>query len=258
MKNRRLLLEMAKRDLSDRYAGQILGTVWSIIHPIAVISVFLFLFGVVFRVKAANVGVTFPADQAVYMLAGLIPWLVTAEVMSRSPGMVSGQAALVKQVVFPVEVLPIKMVIATLPTILIGITGLILYVALRFQTLPTSYLLLPFAIAILYIFLCGVSLMLSAAAIFFRDIKDIVQLYVLIGLYLAPIFYFMDWVPTKVRFILYLNPMTCFILMFHDVAYHGTLQSPLAWGAATGIALVSLVLGAWIFNHLKPQFGSYL
>jgi lipopolysaccharide transport system permease protein len=129
---------------------------------------------------------------------------------------------------------------------------------IRFHTLPMSYALLPVAIGILYVFLCGVSLLLSSVAIFFRDIKDIVQLYTLIGLYVAPIFYFMDWVPVKVRFVLYLNPMTYFILMFHDVAYHGTLQSPMVWGAATGIALASLLGGAWLFNHLKPQFGSYL
>lgn len=251
-------MEMAKRDLSDRYAGQILGAIWSIIHPIAVISVFLFIFGVVFRAKAANIGVDFPADQAVYMLAGLIPWIVASEVISRSSSVVSGQAELVKQVVFPIEVLPIKMVIASLPTVLIGFIGLILYVTIRFQTLPMSYLLLPLAVGILYVFLCGVAFLLSAIAIFFRDMKDIVQLYTLIGLYLAPIFYFMDWVPVKVRFVLYLNPMTYFILMFHDVAYHGTIQSPLVWGVATVIALTSLLGGAWIFSRLKPQFGSYL
>jgi lipopolysaccharide transport system permease protein len=258
MKNRRLLIEMAKRDLSDRYAGQILGAVWSIIHPVAVISVFLFLFGVVFRAKAANIGVDFPADQAVYMVSGLIPWIVASEVISRSTSVVAGQAALVKQVVFPIEVLPVKMVIASLPTVFIGFMGLILYVTIRFLTLPMSYLLLPPAAGIFYVFLFGLAFLLSAIGIFFRDIKDIVQIYTLIGLYLAPIFYFVHWVPVKVRFLLYLNPMTYFILMFHDVAYHGAIQSPLVWGVACIIAMMSLLGGAWIFTHLKPQFGSYL
>ncbi len=257
-KNRRLLMEMAKRDLSDRYSGQILGMAWSFIHPVATIGVFLFIFGAVFQAKAANVGVDFPADHAVYMVSGLIPWLVVAEVMSRATASISGQAALVKQVVFPLEILPVKMVMATLPTMIIGFAGLTAYAAIRFGTLPASYLMLPAAAAILYVFLIGVAFMISAIAVFFRDLKDIVQLYTLLGLYLAPIFYFIDWIPESLRIVVYLNPIAYFIMIFHDLAYYGTIQSPSAWGAATALSLLSAVLGALLFSRLKPHFGSYL
>jgi len=249
---------MAKRDLSDRYSGQILGKIWGFVHPAATVSVFLFIFGVIFRAKAAGVGVTFPADHAVYMVSGLIPWLIVAEVISRASATVSGQAALVKQVVFPLEVLPVKMVIATLPTLVIGFAGLFAYVLIRFGTLPVSYLMLPVAVAILYVFLIGVAFMISAVAVFFRDLKDIVQLYTLLGLYLAPIFYFIDWVPEKARVVVYLNPVSYFIMMFHDVAYHGAAKSLSACGGAAMLSLIAVTLGAMLFNRLKPYFGTYL
>ncbi len=257
-KNRRLLMEMAKRDLSDRYSGQILGKVWGFVHPAATVGVFLFIFGAVFQAKASSVGVDFPADHAVYMVSGLIPWLVVAEVISRSSASISGNAALVKQVVFPLEILPVKMVMATLPTMIIGFAGLTAYVLIRFGTLPASYLMLPAAVAILYVFLIGVAFMISAIAIFFRDLKDIVQLYTLLGLYLAPIFYFINWVPENFRVVLYLNPVTYFVMIFHDLAYHGAIQSPPVWGAALVLSLLSVVLGALVFSRLKPHFGSYL
>jgi len=258
VRNRRLIGEMAKRDLADRYSGQILGIAWGFIHPIATVGVFLFIFGAVFRAKASAVSVEFPADHAVYMVSGLVPWLVAAEVMSRASTTVSGHAALVKQVVFPIEILPVKMVLATLPTMIIGFLGLIAYVLIRFGTLPVTFLTLPVAIVVLYVFLFGIAFMISAVAVFFRDLKDIVQLYAMLGLYLAPIFYFMDWVPDSLRVLVYLNPFTYFIGMFHDLAYYGTVQSPLGLAAALGLAVAAVLIGAALFGRLKPHFGSYL
>lgn len=107
--HRRLLLEMTRRDLTDRYAGQVLGALWAVINPVLTISVFVVIFGVIFRVKAVSLGVgTLPQDHTLYMLSGLIPWLVAADVIGRSPSLIVGQASLVKQVVFPLEVLPVK------------------------------------------------------------------------------------------------------------------------------------------------------
>ena len=255
-KHRRLLAEMTRRDLTDRYSGQILGASWALIHPLATIAVFLFIFGVVFSTKVTTVDI--PADHTVYMLSGLIPWLVASEVLSRAPSVIASQAALVKQVVFPLEVLPMKMVAATLPTMLIGFGGLICYVLLRFGTLPWSFLLLPLLAVVFYVFLSGVAFLLASVSIFFRDLKDLVSLYLLLGLYLAPIFYLSDWVPPAFRFVLYINPMTYFIMMFHDAVYFGALTNPGAWLLGIAIALFSFVAGAAVFVRLKPHFGSFL
>jgi lipopolysaccharide transport system permease protein len=154
VKHRRLLLEMARRDVSDRYAGQVLGTVWAIIHPVVTIAVFIFMFGVVFRTKV-DTGLDIPGDHTLYIMSGLVPWLVTADVLGRSSAIVSSQASLVKQVVFPVEVLPVKMVLATLPTFLIGFAGLLMYGLAVGRTSP-ALLLYPLAALPLYLFLIGV------------------------------------------------------------------------------------------------------
>lgn len=255
---RRLTLELARRDISDRYAGQVLGSVWALVHPIATISVFLFLFGVVFATKAAAIGWQVPSDHAVYLVSGIVTWLVATDVLARGPGIVTGQAALVKQVVFPLEVLPVKTVLATTPIMCIGLIGLTLYTLVTFHTLSAAYLLLPFCLVLLYVFLFGVAFLLSALGVFLADLRDIVQLYLLIGLYLAPVFYFMSWVPEKLRPILYLNPMTLYVECFHDAAYFGGIRDGGLWLAAAGVSALVFMAGALIFNRLKPQFGSFL
>jgi len=256
LKNRRLLFEMAKRDISDRYAGQLLGPIWAILHPVTTILIFIFIFAVVFRVKVDD-SLNIPGDHTLYIISGLIPWLVVADILGRSTFAVLGQASLVKQVVFPVEILPTKIVIASLPTFLIGFIGLLIY-ALIVGRFSPALLLFPVAGIPLYLFLFGVGFALSSIGIFLRDIKEFVQIYAMIGLYIAPIFYFMDWVPEKLRLLLYANPITFYIETFHDVAYYGEIRSLSIWVIATIIGLLSLWIGAAIFAKLKPHFGSYL
>jgi lipopolysaccharide transport system permease protein len=256
VKNKRLLLEMTKRDISDRYAGQILGSFWAVIHPVMMISVYVFMFGVVFRTKVDS-SITVPGDHTLYMLSGLVAWLVTADVLGRGSSIISGQAALVKQVVFPLEILPVKVVFSTLPTLCVGVLGLILYGVVGVGRAHWGFLLFPLAAVPLYLFLLGVAFLLSAVGVFLRDLKDIVQMYALIGLYVAPVFYFMDWVPKSIRAIIYLNPMTVFIECFHDAGYYGSMRTSV-WVVACVLGSASFLIGATLFARLKPQFGSHL
>lgn len=256
IKNRRLLLEMAKRDISDRYSGQVLGSIWAVVHPVMTIVVFIFMFAVVFRVKVDS-SLNIPGDHTLYMISGLVPWLVVADVLSRSSAIVSSQASLVKQVVFPVEILPVKMLLATLPTFLIGFAGLTIYGLLAGRS-SVALLLYPVAAVPLYLFLLGASFALSAIGVFLRDIKEVVQMYTLIGVYVAPIFYFMDWVPERLRFLVYLNPITMYVENFHDAAYYGGVRSWTVWLVALLVGAVTAWAGAMIFARLKPHFGSYL
>jgi lipopolysaccharide transport system permease protein len=256
IRNRRLLFEMAKRDISDRYSGQVLGVIWAVVHPVMTILVFIFMFAVVFRMKVDS-GLDIPGDHTLYMVSGIVPWLVVADILGRSSTIVSSQASLVKQVVFPVEILPVKMVLATLPTFLIGFAGLTIY-GLIVGRANSALLLYPLAAVPFYLFLLGASFALSAVGIFLRDTREFIQMYVLIGLYVAPIFYFMDWVPERLRLFIYLNPITMYVEMFHDAAYYGGIRSWTVWLAALFAGAIATWIGAMVFARLKPHFGSYL
>lgn len=255
-KNRRLLLEMTRRDIFDRYAGQVLGPVWAVFHPIVTICVFIFMFAVVFRVKA-DTNIDIPGDHTLYMLSGLVPWLVMADVLGRSTTIISSQASLVKQVVFPIEILPVKMVLATLPTFLIGTLGLFIY-ALFAGRMSPALLLYPLASLPFYLFLIGLAFILSALGVFLKDTKEFVQIYALIGMYMTPIFYFIDWVPTRVQLLLFLNPTTFFVEIFHDAVYYGGIRSWLTWFVAVMLSCIFSFLGASLFYRWKPHFGSFL
>lgn len=251
-----MLFELTKRDVSDRYAGQVLGGIWAVIQPVVTIGAFIFIFSTIFGLKTSGV-VDPPKDHTLYMLSGLIPWFVTSDVLSRSSTIVYSQAPLVKQVVFPIELLPVKMVLASLPTFFISFFLLLLYSI--FTSSATPFMLLyPISAIPLYLFLIGASLIFSSLAIFFRDVNELIKIYLLFGAYMSPIFFFKDWLPPAFRFAIYINPLTWLIQPFHDSAYYGSIQNYWIWRGAFLISILTLWAGAVIFSKLKPYFGSYL
>jgi lipopolysaccharide transport system permease protein len=114
------------------------------------------------------------------------------------------------------------------------------------------------AIALLYVFLIGVALGLAALGVYLRDLKDVIQLYTLVGLYLAPIFYTAEAIPGELRLLIYLNPITPFVMCFHEAAYYQMAGGPGPWLVSGAFAAGTLFIGAWLFDRLKPYFGTFL
>jgi lipopolysaccharide transport system permease protein len=104
-KHRVLTLHLARREVTDRYTGQVLGLLWTILHPLTLILVYVFVFRYVFRVTIGGSG-ALPFDYTTYLLAGVIPWLGFQDALARSSTVMTANANLVKQVIFPVEILP--------------------------------------------------------------------------------------------------------------------------------------------------------
>src|SRR5262245_20830817 len=205
--HRALTLEMARREILDRYAGQVLVMLWMIGHPLIQVAVYIFIFQFVFQIRIDTTG-RLPLDYTAYLLAGLLPWLAFQEAMTKGALVIVGNSNLVKQVVFPLEVLPVKSVLASWATQLIGTAILLGYIVTNTGALPWTAALLP----VLWLAQCaamiGVSCLFSAVGVYFRDIKDVIQVFCLIGMYLMPICYLPQWVPEILRPFLYLNPFS--------------------------------------------------
>ena len=137
-RHRQLTWAMTRREISDRYAGQVLGTLWAVGHPLVLMAVYIFIFGYVLRLKIGGT-LELPLDYTAYLLAGLIPWMAFQESMAKGATAIVGNANLVKQVVFPVEVLPVKGVLASFSTQLVATAPLAAYVLATHGSLPWTY-----------------------------------------------------------------------------------------------------------------------
>ncbi len=248
---------MTKREIADKYVGQVFGILWTIGHPLFLMAIFVFIFSYVFKLTIGGTR-EMPFDFTTYLLAGLIPWMAFQEGMARATTAILGSAHLVKQVIFPLEVLPVKGVLTSIMTLIISLVILILYVLVSFQRLPWTYLLLPLVVFLQLLFMIGTSYILSAVGVFFKDLKDFVTVFSFAGLYLIPVLYLPVQVPGRLRPILYLNPFSYAIWCYQDVLYFGTIAHWWAWVVFLAESICALYAGYLIFRKLKVMFGNAL
>src|SRR3954468_1849422 len=186
-RNRALTFALARREVTDKYTRQVLGSVWAIGHPLIHVCVYIFLFQIVLKQRIGGT-VVMPLDFVAYLLSGLIPWLAVQESLNKGSTVVTSNANLVKQVVFPVEVLPVKSVLACFVTQTVGTVCLAAYVLIKHPELPVNYTGLPQTYALLAVWwvfqalgMAGIVFAISALGVYVRDIKELVQVFSVVG-----------------------------------------------------------------------------
>src|SRR4051812_10190945 len=227
-RNRALTLAMARREVTDKYTRQVLGSVWAIGHPLIHVCVFIFLFQVVLKQRMGGTAGLPEFDYVVYLLSGLIPWLAVQESLNKGSTVITANASLVKQVVFPLEVLPVKSVLACFVTQTVGTLCLAAYVLIRgpelpvdYTGLPQTYALLPMLWAFQALGMAGIVFAISALGVYVRDIKELVQVFSVVGIYLVPIVYQPEMVPERIRPLLKANPFSYMVWCYQDACYFG-------------------------------------
>lgn len=257
LKNKNLIFELARREFSDRYAGQVLGKLWAILHPLLLMLVYMFVFVIVFKVKVQGL-VSVSDDYATYLLSGLCAWLVIQEVLSKSTTTITSNANLVKQVVFPIEVLPIKTVVASLLTMSVFITILLFYTIVIKETYSYMLLFLPLLVYMQVVFMIGLAFILSSIGVYVRDIKDVVQMFAFVGVFLIPVMYLPTQIPSLFEPFIYANPFSYLVFCYQDLFFYGSFTHWYAWIIMFVSAHLLLIFGCVLFQKLKIMYGDML
>jgi lipopolysaccharide transport system permease protein len=259
-RHRELTWEMTRREIKDRYAGQALGVVWAIGHPLLLMALYVFVFAYVFPTRFET-GSDMPRSFVSYILSGLIPWMAFAEAMSKGTSVITGQAALVKQVVFPTEILPVKAVLACFITQLLATGFLLVFMLATEHGWPATVVLLPLLFLLQLLAMIGVNYLLSSIAVYIRDLREVVQVFLTAGVFLAPIFYLPSWVERAnplFQLVLNANPFTHLVWCYRDVLYYGSVAHPGSWAVTTALSALVFYGGYRVFRKLKPAFGDAL
>jgi lipopolysaccharide transport system permease protein len=253
----RLVWVLSKRELSDRYSGHIFGFLWVVGHPLVVLGLYVFVFAFVLKLRVRD-AVGLPGDYTAYLLSGLIAWTALQDAAGKSCTAITARANLLKQMLFPPEVLPIQSIVISVLTQLVSAGLLTVYLLKAHGRLPWTYGLLPVLLAFQVILMVGVSFALAACAVFFRDLKDVVSVATLVGLYAVPVLYPLDWVPTPFHLVVVLNPFSHMIWCYQDALVYGSLVHSASWVVFPIFSLGVLIGGARLFRRLKPYFAGAL
>jgi lipopolysaccharide transport system permease protein len=255
-KNRHLIFQLTKRDVLARYRGSLFGVLWSLLSPILMLVVYTFVFGIVFQARWANaVSSQGMSSFALILFSGLICFNLLAESVTRAPTAVSGNPNYVKKVVFPIEVVPLVMVLSAVWNALLASLVLIVGKLLVTGSIPATSLFFPLVLLPLVLTASGLAWFLASLGVFIRDITHIVPLVVSALLFVSPIFYPLDAVPETLRRYLWLNPVSPVVENARRVLVFG--QSPdltlLGVSAALGVAVC--VAGYMWFVKTRKGFA---
>lgn len=246
----RLLRVQLRQELQLRYLGSIAGVYWSVINPLVQVLVYVILVTFIFKAKlGATSGGRF--DYAIFVLAGMSPWLAIQDGLMNSASSLIRHASIVKNVVFPLELLPGTAVVASLAPLLVSLVTLGCLLGASGRSVGVSLVTLPLLVAIQLVFTLGFGLLLAILTAFLRDLQFILPVAFQVVLLITPILYLQSDVPHVLAQIMRINPLTYIVEGYRQVFYDGAWPSALGLGysALFGLAVVAAALV--VFRRLK-------
>ena len=258
-RRRDLIVRLTGQEVAQRYRGSYLGIVWSFITPVLMLSVYAFVFSIVFQARWGEAGASGRTGEfALTLFAGLIPFGVFAEVVNRAPTLILSMPNYVKKVVFPLEILPVVAVGSAVVQSLIS-TAILLVASLVFLGSVSPFvLLLPLAYVPLVFLTLGLGWFLASLGVYVRDIGQAIAVATQVLFFLSPIFYPVSAVPEHLRFILYANPMTMILNGFRRTMLWAAPPPWGTWAALTlGTGIIALLGYAW-FMQTKKGFADVM
>jgi lipopolysaccharide transport system permease protein len=238
-----------------RYRGSLLGLFWSFLHPLFMLLVYVFVFGVVFQLKWGVTPDSGEKEFSVILFSGLIMHRLLSECLVRAPGIIVSNAQFVKKVVFPLEVFPVVVVATSLFHFIVGFLLLLAFNTVAHFVIYPTVLLAPIVILPIVLLGLGLSWFLAATGVFIRDIGQLTGILATVLLFLCPIFYPLDRVPEEVRWLLYFNPLTLIVESFRDIVIFGRAPSWEGLVIYYLVALFVLVGGYLWFRRTQPAFA---
>ena len=256
-RNRYLIKKSIQREVLGRYRGSSLGILWSFFHPVFMLSVYTFVFSVVFKARWHGDGDS-KTEFALILFAGLMVFNLFAECISKAPNLILSNVNYVKKVIFPLEILPlISLGSALFHTFISFIAWLLAYIFV-FGIPHLTILLLPFVVIPLLLFTVGLSWCLSALGVFLRDVSQFIGIITTALMFLSPIFYSASSLPQNYRIFLQLNPLTIVIEQVRGVLFWGTLPDIKTLIIYYFLAMLVAWLGFAWFQKTRKGFADVL
>jgi len=255
VRSRHLIWTLAKSDFKTRYIGSYFGLVWEILQPLSLIFIFWFIFDVILGTNTIE-GIPFLP----WFIVGLIPWFFFSDAWTNATNAFIQYSYLVKKMVFQTSVIPSVKILSSL------FTSMIFHVILVVVLLLSPGVSLQISgIAIVYFFICsyvlvtGLSFLTSSILVFFKDMRQILNIILQLGIYLTPILWSKSRVPADMRWVLQLNPMFYVVDGYRSSLIQGgfaldLLSTVVFWA----ITLLLLVVGLVVYSRLRPHFADVL
>lgn len=253
--DRKLVIALSTQDFRRRFAGSYFGTVWAFVQPIITILIYWVVFQFGFR--SGDVGDT---PYILWFMCGIIPWLFISEAITMGSNSLLEYSYLVKKVAFHIDILPLVKIISAVFVHFVFL-GLLLAVCVIFGVFPTLFTLqVIYYLFASIVFVFAFCLLTSAIMVFFRDLGQIINIILTIGMWGTPIAWNMEQFSEKAQFFLKLNPVYYIVSGYRDAFVGQTWfwEHPVLTVYFWVLTIVLFLVAAAVFKRLKAHFSDVL
>lgn len=253
--SRKILWNLAKNDLKERYSGSVLGLAWAIVQPLFTICIMWFVFSFGFRAV--------PIDDVPFILwlsAGMIPWFFMSEAFITTANCIVEKSYLVKKIVFNITMLPLVKIVSLLFVHLFFVALLVLMFGIYGYYPNMMYLQLIYYVFAAACLILALSYITSSIVVFSKDFGQLIGIVVQFLFWATPIFWNLTLIPTGYRWIFKLNPCWYIVNGYRDTLIYQKWfwQMPVEtitfWSITCAVGLIGIML----FKKLRPHFADVL
>jgi lipopolysaccharide transport system permease protein len=251
---RNKVLEGVKHDIRQRYMGSAFGSFWIFLFPFLQLAIYAGLYSVIFKIRVPGLS---EMGYVLMIFSGLVPLMAFSEALTAATSSLSANKNLLLNTVFPAELIPLR---AALSAHITSLIGLMMTLVLGFALGRTGWqalFLVPVFWVLLLMFAIGIGWIFSLLSLVARDIQHGLGLLVMLLFVLSPFAYTPDMVPTALKPLIYLNPLSYFVMTFQQIICYGTWPDPIAAGGAFVLGVVGFFVGFNVFQRAKYVFFDY-
>lgn len=245
-----LLNELIVRDLKLKYRRSVLGYLWSLLNPLLMMTIMTLVFSYMFRFDIPN--------YPLYLICGQTLWTFFNESTHMAMQSVLSNGSLIRKVYIPKYVFPISRVFSSFVTMSFSLVAILIVMVVTGVPLAWDMLLVPVSLMFLLVFCMGIGLILSALAVYFRDIVHLYGILTMAWMYVTPIFYPISAVPEEVARFIQLNPMYHYIAFFRSLVLYGVVPPADMWFSCILASAIAFFVGVLVFRKMQRNFILYV
>jgi lipopolysaccharide transport system permease protein len=255
-KNGGLILELAKRDFTERYSGSALGFLWSFVYPLINILIYMIIFGSLMGARLP--GMSSVWGYGIYLIAGLVPWTAFANTVTRSSTVFLDKKHLISKIRIDLPTLPLFIVLSETITFIVTFTIFICILFFTGFAFSPYLILIPVIYLIQQTFAYALGFFLAVFVVFIRDLKEVVVIGMQIWFWFTPIVYVYEILPARVQEILFWNPMLPVVTAFHDIFVFQRMPSFAYLTIVFMLSCLLIVLDYMIFKKMEKDIRDFI
>ncbi len=252
-----ILKSVVSREISAKYKGTVFGAVWNIINPLFMLLIYSTVFLHVFKARW-EIGNNEYADYALMLFIGIITHIFMSEVLTGATAVIRNNSHIVKKIVFPLEILPVTVVLVAALNFMIGIVLTLIYsISMGYINAPLNLLFIPIIIGVYVTTLLALSYFFSSISVYVRDVQQVIPVVSLVLLFTSTVFFSIRTAPDSLGAILYINPIS----IIADALRESIYTESVSWHRLLSLFLISSVMLVFfykIYNKLKLGFTDVL